>query len=60
MFYVFESVPMVPAILVFCVWHPAAYFGGRRDDDGGKVEGESGVEMVDGGGNEERGVKGVT
>ncbi|KAH7314281.1 RTA1 like protein-domain-containing protein [Rhexocercosporidium sp. MPI-PUGE-AT-0058] len=31
MFYVFESVPMVPAIVVFCIWHPAAYFGrGRR------------------------------
>lgn len=30
MFYVLESVPMVPAILVFCVWHPAAYLGGRR------------------------------
>ncbi|KAH6716695.1 RTA1 like protein-domain-containing protein [Leptodontidium sp. MPI-SDFR-AT-0119] len=30
MFYVFESVPMVPAIVVFCVWHPAAYFGGRE------------------------------
>lgn len=26
----FESVPMVPAIVVFCVWHPAAYFGGRE------------------------------
>ena len=28
--YVFESVPMLPAILIFCVTHPAEYSGGRR------------------------------
>jgi hypothetical protein len=27
-FYVFESLPMLPAISVFCVWHPAEYLGG--------------------------------
>jgi hypothetical protein len=27
-FYVFESLPMLPAIAVFCVWHPAEYLGG--------------------------------
>jgi hypothetical protein len=27
MFLVFESAPMVPAIMIFCFWHPAAYFG---------------------------------
>ncbi|KAG4429430.1 hypothetical protein IFR05_015082 [Cadophora sp. M221] len=39
MFYVFESVPMVPAIVVFCVWHPAAYFGGRERGVG-KIAGD--------------------
>ncbi|KAE8441896.1 hypothetical protein EG329_004202 [Mollisiaceae sp. DMI_Dod_QoI] len=33
MFYVFESVPMLPAISVFCLWHPAEYFGGGRRGD---------------------------
>ncbi|KAH7391576.1 RTA1 like protein-domain-containing protein [Cadophora sp. MPI-SDFR-AT-0126] len=52
MFYVFESVPMVPAILVFCVWHPAAYLGGRKShvvksegDEMGPV-GEGGERVV--------------
>jgi len=30
-FYVFESLPMLPAISVFCLWHPAEYFGSRRN-----------------------------
>lgn len=33
MFFVFESVPMVPVVLVFCVWHPAEYFTGRKEAD---------------------------
>ncbi|CZR62608.1 related to Rtm1p [Phialocephala subalpina] len=33
MFYVFESVPMLPAISIFCLWHPAEYFGGGRKGD---------------------------
>lgn len=40
MFYVLESTPMLPAIAVFCVWHPARYLGGR----GGKEGGEAGSE----------------
>lgn len=34
-FYTLEAIPMLPAIIVFCVWHPGKYFGagGRR---GGK------------------------
>ncbi|KAH9212355.1 RTA1 like protein-domain-containing protein [Leptodontidium sp. 2 PMI_412] len=27
MFYALEAVPMLPAIAVFCVWHPGKYFG---------------------------------
>jgi hypothetical protein len=30
MFYVLESLPMLPAILVFCVYHPAKYFASQR------------------------------
>ena len=32
----FEAIPMLPAIAIFCLWHPGAYFGagGRR---GGKA-----------------------
>jgi hypothetical protein len=33
MFYVFESVPMLPAISIFCLWHPADYFGGGKWGD---------------------------
>lgn len=40
MFYVFESTPMVPAVTVFCVWHPARYLGGRD----GKAVVEVGLE----------------
>jgi hypothetical protein len=29
----FESVPMLPATSIFCLWHPAAYFGGGRRGD---------------------------
>jgi hypothetical protein len=44
MFYVFESLPMLPAILVFCWWHPARCFGGRTS----KVDGieENGAEDI--------------
>jgi hypothetical protein len=30
MFYTFESLPMLPAIGVFCVWHPGAYFASEK------------------------------
>jgi hypothetical protein len=43
MFYVFESLPMLPAISIFCWWHPAKYFGGHRTKNG-DVELESSVE----------------
>jgi hypothetical protein len=33
MFLVFESVPMVPAISIFCIWHPAAYLKVQRKGD---------------------------
>ncbi|KAE9363313.1 RTA1 like protein [Stipitochalara longipes BDJ] len=42
MFYTFESLPMLPAIGVFCLWHPGAYFGsGRKGNGAGEVELES-------------------
>ena len=51
MFYVLESVPMVPAIAIFCIWHAAAYLGGRQSgmvksdgDEMGAIE--EGGEMV--------------
>ena len=49
MFYVLECLPMLPAILVFCVWHPGAYFGagGRR---GGKTINDVPMESSDGSG----------
>lgn len=37
-FYTFESLPMIPAIGVYCVYHPGAYFGG-------KVRGKSGEDV---------------
>jgi hypothetical protein len=39
-FWIFESVPMIIAIGVFCVWHPSAYLG----SDGGKsrIRGKTG------------------
>ena len=37
MFYVFESLPMFPAISVFCVWHQAGYFGSGKGKRGGGV-----------------------
>lgn len=43
-FYVFEALPMVPAIAIFCCVHPAKYLG----RDGGKTPGnkeEEGAEM---------------
>lgn len=27
MFYVFEAIPMLPAIFIFSIWHPGMYFG---------------------------------
>ena len=44
MFYVFESLPMVPAIAVFCAFHPARYLG----SDGGLIK----EEVTDGDGQE--------
>ncbi|KAH6673652.1 RTA1 like protein-domain-containing protein [Halenospora varia] len=32
MFYVFEALPMLPAIAIFCLWHPAHYFASDRLD----------------------------
>lgn len=29
MFYLFESLPMLPAIIVFCFIHPAKYLGSK-------------------------------
>lgn len=52
-FYVFESLPMMPAILVFCVWHPAKYFGGRRS---GKSMGD--LQLESSGGSAEAHVRG--
>ncbi|KUJ10795.1 putative RTA1 domain protein [Mollisia scopiformis] len=40
-FCVFESVPMLGAVGVFCVWHPGAYFGpGKKRGfrDGGEIQ----------------------
>jgi hypothetical protein len=42
MFYTFESLPMVPAIGVFCVWHPGAYFVRKGRKAGGDVQMEIG------------------
>jgi hypothetical protein len=47
-FYVFESLPMLPAISVFCVWHPAEYLGGWRK---GKRVGDVQLESSSGGTN---------
>jgi hypothetical protein len=41
MFYTFESLPMVPAIGVFCVWHPGVYFSGKGGKGNGDVQMES-------------------
>jgi hypothetical protein len=30
--YVFESLPMLPAISIFCFWHPAEHFGSGRNE----------------------------
>lgn len=39
MFYTFESLPMLPAIGVFCVWHPGEYFGaGRKGNAASEVD----------------------
>ncbi|OLN85251.1 Protein RTM1-like protein 2 [Colletotrichum chlorophyti] len=43
LFWVFEALPMLVAIGVFCVWHPSRYLG-RDGVKGGVVEGE-GVEL---------------
>lgn len=37
MFYIFESLPMLPAIAVFCSFHPAKYLGSH----GGREKEES-------------------
>jgi len=48
-FYVFEAIPMLPAIIVFCIWHPAAYFGGGNGKfDAGKNDDKDGFRLVDG------------
>ncbi|KAJ9151320.1 Rta1 domain-containing protein [Pleurostoma richardsiae] len=42
MFWVFEALPMIVAITVFCIWHPAKYLGRdgrRRHVDGQELEG---------------------
>jgi hypothetical protein len=39
-FYVFESTPMLPAIGVFCVWHPAKYLHRTRNVDAEDVVGD--------------------
>ncbi|KAF2178137.1 RTA1 like protein [Zopfia rhizophila CBS 207.26] len=41
-FYVFEALPMLPAISVFCLIHPAKYLGSKGGVDNGKrIEGET-------------------
>jgi hypothetical protein len=32
-FYVFESVPMLPAMVVFCIFHPAKYLPRKKYSD---------------------------
>jgi hypothetical protein len=46
MFYVFEALPMLPAISVFCVVHPAKYLGSKGGLE--KIEGseEGGAELL--------------
>jgi hypothetical protein len=44
MFWIFESLPMLIAIGVFCVWHPSAYLG--RDGAKARIRGKAG-EAVD-------------
>jgi len=44
-FYVFESLPMLPAISVFCVYHPARYLG-RTGGLQKRLRKESGVELL--------------
>ncbi len=46
LFWVFETVPMLIAILIFCIYHPSAYLGrdggkslfGKKDQEGGDSE----------------------
>ncbi|WQF83866.1 Putative RTA-like protein [Colletotrichum destructivum] len=46
LFWVFEALPMLIAIGVFCVWHPSEYLG--RDDAKGRfAKGGEGVREVD-------------
>lgn len=44
MFYTFESLPMLPAIGVFCAWHPGAYLesGGKRNGNNLQMESSDG------------------
>jgi len=45
MFYFFEALPMLPAISVFCVVHPAKYLGSKGGLE--KVSEEGGAELVE-------------
>ena len=49
MFYVFEAVPMLIAISVFCVWHPGAYFGAGKLRGGKDVIAPSASDSGEGG-----------
>jgi hypothetical protein len=40
MFWIFEAVPMLVAIGVFCVWHPSACLG--RDGAKARIRGKTG------------------
>jgi hypothetical protein len=44
-FYVFESLPMLPAISVFCDYHPARYLGKTRGLQK-RLSEEPGVELL--------------
>ncbi|KAF2690796.1 RTA1-domain-containing protein [Lentithecium fluviatile CBS 122367] len=48
MFYVFEALPMVPAIAIFCFIHPAKYLGSKGRAGKLKVA-DSGTELESGG-----------
>jgi hypothetical protein len=45
-FYIFDSLPMLPAILVFCVWHPAKFFNGVKGVDDLQLESSYGIADV--------------
>ena len=43
-FYVFESLPMLPAISIFCLYHPAKYLG-RTGGLGKSLSSDAGVNL---------------